>query len=82
MEEKHGKCAASENEISPNVSNKIIKTALVNQIHTALQWLDDAVSLLLKGDFACKENLESILESAGIIAEDFSVFEIKNNIFI
>lgn len=65
-EEKQVKCATSKNEINANVSNKIIKTALVNQINTALQWIDDAVSLLLKGDFACKNNLKAMLEVVSV----------------
>lgn len=68
-----------QEELMENRSGNLRKTALVQQYETGMDLVKDAVTLLLKGEFACKGNLEAILEFVEMMNDDFCVFMVENN---
>lgn len=71
---------SKEKKIKLNPANVIIRTALIHQLDTGVQWICDAVSLLLQGDFTCKGNLEEMSEYAERIMELLSAFEVESKL--
>lgn len=79
-ENKNVGSTPEEKKIKINPANVIIRTAMIHQISAGLQNICDAVSILLQGDFTCKECLEGMSEYAEEMFEMFSGFLIKNEL--
>lgn len=71
---------AVQEELMVRHSANLRINTLVQQFESGMILVKDAVSSLLKGEgeFACKDNLEIILESIEIMNDDFCVFMAEN----